>query len=247
MNNKITKILICLYFLAFSLLLTGCGGGGGGGSDTSSLTPVANTTVDGCFVERYPEPATSPYVLPYQVGMSFLVNNGNCGISKTHQPRCTVVNENGAVVSCGDARYAYDFAMPVGIVITAARGGRVTAVVDEFSNDTNGGDEVNLVSIQHVDGTVASYLHFSPDSIFVSVGDTVSKGDPIGLSGSSGFTTFDPAFPNPHLHILVYKPPFTRCNSTDASGCRSVPFTFSNANPPDKPLIQGTVYEALPF
>ncbi|MEM8843738.1 MAG: M23 family metallopeptidase [Pseudomonadota bacterium] len=234
------------YAFFLSMIMTGCGGGGGGG-DSVLLTPIPNATVSGCFVEDYQDPAASPYVLPYQVGMSFLVNNGNCGLSPTHQPVCTVVNANGRVERCGDARYAYDFAMPIGIVVTAARGGKVTLVVDGFSNATNGGDQDNQVNIQHDDGSVGSYIHFSPNSIFVSVGDLVSKGDPIGLSGSSGFTTFDPAFPNPHLHFYVSEPPFINCNPpVIISGCRSAPVTFNNANPPDVPLIQGTTYEALP-
>ena len=247
MMNKLTKTIIYLSSLIICLVLMGCpGGGGGGGGGDSSLTRVPNTTVSGCFVENYPDPATSPYVLPYQIGMSFNVNNGNCGRSTTHRPNCTAITAGGSIIRCGDARYAFDFFMPVGIVITAAREGIVTVVVDEFSNDTNGAGQENQVSIQHDDGTVATYLHFSPDSIFVSVGDFVSKGDPIGLAGSSGFTD-PPNQSNPHLHLIVYRPPFTNCTRFDASGCVSVPFTFSNANPPDKPLIQGTTYEALPF
>jgi len=248
MYFQIIKRRIWLYILIFTFAVTGCGGGGGGGGDSVG-TPIPNATVLGCFIENYPDPATSPFILPYQVGMSFLVNNGNCGISKTHQPNCTVVNSNGAVVGCGDARYSYDWAMPIGIVILAARSGTVLRVVDSFSNSTNGGDEANFVTIQHSDDTVAAYVHFSPNSIFVSVGDVVSKGDPLGMSGSSGFT--DPpgtsGSSNPHLHLQVYDPPFINCNENTLAGCISAPVTFSNANPLDKPLIQGRTYEALPF
>jgi len=250
MNIHRTKNIIgpCALLLAF--IVTGCGGGGGGSSGVdTALTRIANSTVGGCFVEDYPDPATSPYVLPYQIGTSFLVNNGNCGISRTHQPNCSVVNSDGTVTDCGDARYSYDWAMPIGIVVTAARGGTVLFIEDSFSNATNGGDEINFVNIEHDDGTVASYVHFSPNSLLVSVGDIVSKGDALGMSGSSGFT--DPpgtnGTSNPHLHLQIYEPPFVNCNPNDQSGCITAPITFSNANPLDRPLIQGRTYEAVPF
>ena len=180
---------IWAFLLITSFTIAACGGGGSGSSGVdSALTRIANSTVSGCFVEDYPDPVNSPYVLPYQIGMSFLVNNGNCGISRTHQPNCSVVNSDGSVTNCGDARYSYDWAMPIGIVVTAARGGTVLLTEDRFSNATNGGDEVNFVNIEHDDGTVATYVHFSPNSILVSVGDIVSKGDALGMSGSSGFT-----------------------------------------------------------
>jgi len=238
-----------VYVLLCSITISACGGGGGGGGGDPELTRVPNSTVIGCFVEDYPDPATSPYVLPYQIGTSFLVNNGNCGISRTHQPNCSVVNSDGTVTNCGDARYSYDWAMPIGIVVTAARGGTVLLVEDSFSNATNGGDEVNFVTIEHDDGTVASYVHFSPNSILVSPGDIVSKGDALGMSGSSGFT--DPpgtdGTRNPHLHLQVFDPPFVNCSPDTLVGCITAPLTFSNAFPLDKPLIQGRTYEAVPF
>ncbi len=221
------------------------GGGGGGGDGVSQGTRVPNTSVFGCFLEDYPDPTTSEYILPYQVGMSFVMNQGNCGQFITHRPMCTAINAMGQIVSCGDGRYAYDFAMPIGIVILATRGGTVTNIIDGFSNSTNRVDQANFITIEHADGSVASYIHLSPNSFMVNVGDVVLQGDPIGLSGSSGFT--DPGFSNPHLHFNVIVPPFDFCTTTDFSGCLTIPVTFRNANPLDAPLIEGKTYSALPF
>ena len=233
-----------IYVLIISFTIAGCGGGGGG-NDGSLGTRVPNSTVGGCFLEDYPDPANSEYILPYQVGESYEVNQGNCGQFITHRPVCTGIDINGAVVNCGDGRYSYDFAMPIGVVILATRGGTVSLIKDGFPNSSNSIDENNFVSILHDDGTVSSYLHLSPNSIMVSVGDVVQQGDPIALSGSSGFT--DPGFSNPHLHFSVITPPFDFCTATVSSGCVTIPVTFRNAQPLDAPLLEDRVYEALPF
>ncbi|MEM8845270.1 MAG: hypothetical protein AAGB35_09545, partial [Pseudomonadota bacterium] len=126
-----------LSLLIAIMLVAGCGGGGGSDGSNNLGTRVPFTSVSGCFLEDYPDPTTSEYILPYQVGMSFTVNQGNCGQFITHKPNCTGILPGGVRVSCGDRRYAYDFFMPVGIVILAARSGTVVTVVDGFSNATN--------------------------------------------------------------------------------------------------------------
>ena len=239
------KFCLLLFILLLTSCLSGGGGGGGGGDGASRGTRVPNSTVFGCFLEDYPDPATSEYILPYQVGMSFVMNQGNCGQFITHRPNCTAINAMGQTINCGDRRYSYDFAMPIGLVVLASRGGTVTLIVDGFSNSTNSAGEENLIAIEHADGTVGSYIHLSPNSFMVNVGDVVQQGDPIGISGSSGFT--DPGFSNPHLHFNVLVPPFDNCTTTVFSGCVAIPVTFRNANPLDAPLIEGRVYEAFPF
>ena len=245
MNTQQFVVAFKVCLILISLTLIGCSGGGGGSDGPSQGTRVPNTSVFGCFLEDYPDPATSEYILPYQIGMSFVMNQGNCGQYITHRPNCTAINSMGQTISCGDLRYSYDFAMPIGIVILAVRGGTVTIIVDGFSNSTNTVDETNQITIEHADGTVATYLHLSPNSLMVNLGDVVQQGDPIALSGSSGFT--DPGFSNPHLHLHVLVPPFNTCTAPDFSGCMSIPVTFRNANPLDAPLIEGNIYEALPF
>lgn len=231
--NNITWISV----LIFSLAIPGCGGGDGG-SDTqiSQGTPIQNATVRSCFIEDYSDPATSEYILPYQVGMTFLVSQGNCGRFSTHRPVCRV---RGGI--CGDLRYAYDFQMPVGIVLLASRSGEVVTVTDNFP--TNGLIS-NIIVIKHSDDTLGRYLHLAENSSMVAVGDLIPQGDPIAMSGDSG-----PTGNMPHLHFDVLESENNTC-SIDASiesGCVSIPITFRNAQPLDAPLIEDTVYEALPF
>ena len=243
MNNQIKTLLVASVIIVL-LICSGCfGGGGGGGGDDQQQTLIPNATVNGCFLEDYPNPATSEYILPYQVGMTFLMNQGNCGQFSTHRPMCTAIDTMGQLISCGDRRYAYDFALPIGTVILAVRGGTVTNIVDGFSNSTTNAGEENIISIAHDDGSAAVYLHLSPGSFMVSLGEIVQQGDPIALSGSSGFTGIN----NPHLHFDVVMPPLDNCTVTNSTGCISVPVTFRNASPLDTPLIEGTMYTALPF
>ena len=93
-----------------------------------------------------------------------------------------------------------DFKMKKGSQICAAREG----VVIEVKKDSDKGglkDEFlalgNHIIISHNDGSIAQYWHLDKDGAFVNVGDTVAKGQLIGLSGNTGYTAF------PHLHFQV--------------------------------------------
>jgi len=184
--------------------------------------------------------------------MTFRVSQGNCG-RFTHQPVC-----NTGGFPCGDLRYSYDFFIQIGLVILAARGGTVLATEDQFSNSTTRALEENFVTIEHSDGTIARYLHLSPNSLMVNPGDMVSQGDPIALAGDSGFTGTTPTFANPHLHFDVMESDSSTCTQKPAtlaanggiivvSGCKTVPVTFRNAQPLDTPLIETQFYTALLF
>ena len=57
----------------------------------------------------------------------------------------------------------------------------------------------NAVYVQHADGSVAMYGHMKKDSpTSKNVGDTVERGEYLGIVGSSGNST------GPHLHFEVY-------------------------------------------
>ena len=100
-------------------------------------------------------------------------------------------------------RAALDFKMKPGTHIHAARDGLVVRLIEE--NDKGGWNKgnrkyANLIIIQHSDGSRAGYWHLQKNGALVNMGDSVKKGQLIGLSGNTGFTAF------PHLHFIAWKP-----------------------------------------
>ncbi len=95
---------------------------------------------------------------------------------------------------------ALDFKVKKGTRICAARSGVVTAVRED--SDKGGLKPENLsdgnyIFIRHADGSIANYWHLQKDGVLVNIGDTVTTGQLIGLSGNTGYSAF------PHLHFEV--------------------------------------------
>ncbi len=133
---------------------------------------------------NFEDPAESAYLLPFPVGKSYMVTQSYCNPTGTH-----------------NNQLAYDFKMPVGVEILAARAGTVVDVRDDqpdIGTMEYYGRE-NYVFILHEDGTVGFYAHLQQDSVIVMVGDHVDAGHKIALSGNSGSTG-----QKPHLHFGVY-------------------------------------------
>jgi murein DD-endopeptidase MepM/ murein hydrolase activator NlpD len=167
---------------------------------------------------EFGDSAVSPYLLPYRPGEFYLLAQSYCRSDGGHRNQL-----------------AYDFAMPVGRDVLAARAGEVVAVKEDSPDDGRGRGRHNFVFVQHEDGTVAFYAHLQQEGVLVGVGDTVAAGDVIALSGNSGLTG------RPHLHFGVYRwwPPQEGFD---------VPVNFRNAAgrlDPHGGLIEGLVYEAL--
>jgi murein DD-endopeptidase MepM/ murein hydrolase activator NlpD len=81
-----------------------------------------------------------------------------------------------------------DFDGNVGSTIRASNAGVVTLVGDYYFSG-------NIVVINHGGGIATAYLHMS--KVLVSPGDTVTRGQLIGLVGSTGRVT------GPHLHWIA--------------------------------------------
>ena len=85
----------------------------------------------------------------------------------------------------------------IGVPVFAAVTGDVVQVHDgepDMNTDWNN-PNVNFVRIDHGDGHRTLYLHLKKNSISVAVNEVVSAGQQIGLTGSSGMSTW------PHLHF----------------------------------------------
>lgn len=181
---------------------------------TSQEVTCRNALTPGVCPGQYPDWATSPYKLPWAVGSSFLVGQGSCTSPKDSHAAGTV-----------DA-FAVDVDMPIGTDILAARAGTVTAIEGRYTDGSR--QEANYVKVQHDDGTVADYYHLTQNGPRVAVGERVTQGQRIGLSGNTGDST------QPHLHFQV----------NACSGQGSIPVSFQNTVPNPNGLIEGQSYKA---
>lgn len=102
-------------------------------------------------------------------------------------------------------RNAVDMAVPVGTPLRASAAG--TVIISKTNGAWNGGYG-NYIVISHANGTQTLYSHMLRSPIVA--GEQVSKGQIIGYSGNTGFST------GPHLHFEIRgaKNPFIdgRCN-----------------------------------
>ena len=216
----------------FTLALEGEAGASLLRTELAAAPPVPWDVNDPCPGVEFPPQESSPYVLPYPVGVTRNVRQGNCNATNSHH------------AGYGEP-FAYDFEMPIGSEIVAARGGRVLAVIEEFTDEQNEMRTANLVAIDHGDGTYAKYGHLTHDGALVEVGEEVKTGQPIARSGNSGMSR------GPHLHFSV-----KRCPEGERVGgprCESIPVSFRNTRPHPRGLIgsatseigEGERYEAL--
>ena len=123
------------------------------------------------------------YELPFKPGKKVVVMQGY----------------NGKYSHKGD--FALDFRVKKGTPIYASRDGIVNKTID---TNRRGGPQKkflkqgNHIIIKHADDTYAAYWHLLYSGIKVKTGDTIHKGQLIGLSGNTGYSSW------PHLHFDVY-------------------------------------------
>jgi len=197
------------------LSAAGCGG-----------SPDAPTTLDIC--DGFAPWETSAFVLPYAVNSAYFVSQGNC----------SPVQSDGG--HRGVKKFGYDFDMPIGTPVLAARGGVVLQVEEShFDGQIAFTGLDNYVVITHDDGTADLYGHMTHDGVVVSIGDVVAAGQLIAYSGNTGNTAN-----NPHLHFSVQT-----CDpvSRGTANCPTLPVTFRNADPNPTGLQVGRVYQAHPY
>ena len=138
-----------------------------------------------CFSQKELREPQHKYIydLPFEAGKTVLIMQGYNG-KFSHVDK-----------------YALDFRLRKGKLVCAARGGNVLKVVE---HNNIGGANIkyinngNYVVIDHGDGTYGGYWHLQQNGALVEIGDNIQAGDPIGESGSTGFSSMA------HLHFMVY-------------------------------------------
>jgi murein DD-endopeptidase MepM/ murein hydrolase activator NlpD len=193
--SKLPALLLCV-------MLIGC---------NSNANTNFSTKCNG----SYPKQSTSSYILPYSIGYSFIVGQGNCTDGSHNE----------------DQQYAYDFDMPIGSTIIASRAGVVIAVEEGFVDGNRTSGEENFVLIQHRDGTVAGYFHLTQSTGLVDLGSNVAQGDIIGLSGDTGDST------EPHLHFEVLE-----CQNCDSIPINFINTRIHNNGLIDEELYEADVF-----
>ncbi len=171
----IVPFLVSTFAFAFSVVM--------------AITPAINMPGGGSG-DGPQFPAPPGYLLPWAGGEIHAVTQGE-DTSFTHN---------------GLAAYAFDFDLNYKTVV-AARDGKVVMARE----DSNAGGcsaffagSANYVVIDHGDGMASLYLHLAQNSVEVEVGQMVSAGEPIGISGETGVTCSDvDGGPGPHLHFQV--------------------------------------------
>jgi murein DD-endopeptidase MepM/ murein hydrolase activator NlpD len=185
-------------------------------NNPSLPTPASNA----CLGRAVFGPAAqSVYVLPYPVGAAYEVLQSYCSNPGSHRNQL-----------------AYDFLMSEGTPVTAARGGIVVALVDQWEDTDWDSTHFNYVFIQHEDGTAAFYAHLQLHSLLVQLGARVNVGQPIGTSGHCGTPIAD-------LHFGVYR-------TWPVADGNDLAVNFRNADGPLDSrggLLRGVVYTALPY
>ncbi|MFZ1219591.1 MAG: M23 family metallopeptidase [Chthoniobacterales bacterium] len=127
---------------------------------------------------------------------------------------------------------AVDWTVPEGTIVCAAREGRVVGVKQD--SNIGGADRsfrpfANFIIVKHADGTFAEYVHLQKDGAMVKIGDEVTTGQPIGLSGQTGFAS------KPHLHFDVFQ-------AIDGKRKLSLPFRLKTGHGTFTEFIRGQAY-----
>jgi murein DD-endopeptidase MepM/ murein hydrolase activator NlpD len=138
------------------------------------------------------------YRYPWQGGVAYTVTQGTNNPSGSHN---------------GTQAWAFDFSLPAGTQIRAARGGTVEWLQENVTATFNpklpaGPGNVpfpdnspqnwgNVVRLRHTGGFTSWYFHIQANGVLVNVGDVVAQGQAIAISGNTGRSS------GAHLHFQV--------------------------------------------
>lgn len=99
-------------------------------------------------------------------------------------------------------QHAIDFVLSEGTKLLAAATGEVLKIkVDsnKGGSDPKYAEYTNYMIVKHNNGEYSYYSHLSYEGALAKVGDRVEEGQPIAISGNTGFSTA------PHLHFAILK------------------------------------------
>lgn len=132
-----------------------------------------------------------PFEQIYRVNYGF-DHDDSLAMDNCQDYRCQTV--------CYDGHRGTDYGTPVGTPVLAAAPGIVIEVHNGCPDFGGRGDQCggffgNHVFLEHADGSTTIYAHLKLDSVLVVKDQSVSCGEQLGLSASSGNST------GPHLHF----------------------------------------------
>ena len=119
------------------------------------------------------------------------------------------------------SKYAIDFSLKIGDTVTSVDNGYVVGLIEKYkefgtSKKWKENDKSNYITIYHPhSGLYSQYVHLNFNGGIIKLGDYVVKGQPIGISGMTGFTTIE------HLHFNVKIP-------IEKYGLKSTAYDFEN-------------------
>ncbi|WP_350336057.1 M23 family metallopeptidase [Coralliovum pocilloporae] len=148
--------------------------------------PVACTIGDDCFVQQYPDVDQGSGIADYTCGSS--AYDGHKGTDIRVRTLREIETGVAVLSSAGGTVVALRNSEPDRIVATAEDRARI-----------RGKECGNGVVIRHEGGFETQYCHMKQNSVSVREGQTIERGETLGLMGYSG----DAAFP--HLHLSVRK------------------------------------------
>ena len=190
---------------------------------TRTLPPYTNTVATTLRSAQGQTPSQYHFVYDWTIGDRNAIHDDDYvyRLPYANGKSYRVIQSYGSRFShTGLEQFAIDFLMREGTPVHAARDG-VVARLEESNSigcwEDGCGRYANFVVVLHDDGTTGEYYHLLKDGVLVEVGDKVTAGQKIALSGNTGHTTVA------HLHFAVYR-------AVDWGNTQSVPVRFVSAD-----------------